>query len=263
VQQAEKKRTDSLSLLIMRRAAAALLVAAARRPPAAAPGSTNPALPALAAAHAARRASSSAAEGAGPAPSTAAKPASPPASGDAALFTVVGRLDGPTPVKPRPVYAVVEISGTQYKVSEGSGRRVGGWQVVARTGGLSCCCCPQPQPFSTFPFSLFFSSQVSPDDLIYTNRLDGADVNDVLHLTRVLAFGTRTATAIGRPTLAAAAVSAAVEEVGRDAKALTFWKRRRKASRRLRGHRQPITALRILDVLEAGVPVLEKNEGGV
>ncbi len=87
-------------------------------------------------------------------------------------------------------------------------------------------------------------------------------MNDVLHLTRVLAVGTRTSTAVGRPTLAAAAVSAAVEEVGRDAKALSFWKRRRKASRRLRGHRQPITALRILDVLEGGVPVLETEGGG-
>ena len=115
------------------------------------------------------------------------------------------------------------------------------------------------------PLSFLLSlSQVSPDDLIYTNRLDGAGVNDVLHLTRVLAFGTRTATAVGRPTLAGAAVAAAVEEVGRDAKALSFWKRRRKASRRLRGHRQPITALRILDVLEGGVPVLGKDkEGGV
>lgn len=80
-------------------------------------------------------------------------------------------------------------------------------------------------------------------------------MNDVLHLTRVLAVGTRTRTAIGRPVLEGSAVSAAVEEVGRDAKVLTFWKRRRKASRRLRGHRQPITALRILDVLEGGASV--------
>ena len=95
-------------------------------------------------------------------------------------------------------------------------------------------------------------------------------MNDVLHLTRVLAVGTRTSTAIGRPTLEGAVVAAAVEEVGRDAKVLTFWKRRRKASRRLSGHRQPITALRIHDVLENGVPVLggvpapsEKAEAGV
>lgn len=81
-------------------------------------------------------------------------------------------------------------------------------------------------------------------------------MNDVLHLTRVLALGTRSRTAIGRPVLDGAAVSAAVEEVGRDAKVLTFWKRRRKASRRLKGHRQPLTCLRVLDVLEGGASVV-------
>ena len=116
------------------------------------------------------------------------------------------------------------------------------------------------------PLSFLLSlSQVSPDDLIYTNRLDGAGVNDVLHLTRVLAFGTRTATAVGRPTLAGAAVAAAVEEVGRDAESPVLLEAAAQGGpRRLRGHRQPITALRILDVLEGGVPVLGKDkEGGV
>jgi large subunit ribosomal protein L21 len=68
-------------------------------------------------------------------------------------------------------------------------------------------------------------------------------------LERVLALGSATETKIGRPHLPApAAVLAAVEEFFDDAKALHFHKRRRKNSRRLTGHRQPLTALRVLRV---------------
>jgi len=103
----------------MRRAAVSLLAAAWPRAAAGPCTPTPPWSPALAA----RLASSSTASG-GPSTTTASASTSTPSSkkpalpltGDAALFSVVGRLSGRVPVKPRPVYAVVEISGTQYKV---------------------------------------------------------------------------------------------------------------------------------------------------
>lgn len=94
-----------------------------------------------------------------------------------------------------------------------------------------------------------------PGDLLYADGwLGGAvDVNDVVRLTRVLAAGSASKSRIGRPVLEGASVTAAVEELFLDAKQLHFVKRRRKASRRLKGHRQPLTALRVLEVEGAGV----------
>ena len=94
-----------------------------------------------------------------------------------------------------------------------------------------------------------------PGDLLFADGwLDGSvDVNDVVRFTRVLAVGSASKTRIGRPVLPGASVTAAVEELVLDAKQLHFVKRRRKASRRLKGHRQPLTALRVLAVEGAGV----------
>ena len=68
-----------------------------------------------------------------------------------------------------------------------------------------------------------------------------------------MAVGSPTKTRVGRPALPGVSVTAAVEEMVLDAKQLHFVKRRRKASRRLKGHRQPLTALRVLSVEGAGV----------
>lgn len=94
-----------------------------------------------------------------------------------------------------------------------------------------------------------------PGDVLFADGwLDGAvDVNDVVRFTRILAVGSTSKTRVGRPLLPGVSVTAAVEELVLDAKQLHFVKRRRKASRRLKGHRQPLTALRVLSVEGAGV----------
>ncbi|KAL0049323.1 hypothetical protein WJX82_011342 [Trebouxia sp. C0006] len=53
---------------------------------------------------------------------------------------------------------------------------------------------------------------------------------------------------IGRPCIPGAKVMAVVEEQFLNGKVLIFKKRRRKNSRRLNGHRQELTGLRITDV---------------
>lgn len=92
--------------------------------------------------------------------------------------------------------------------------------------------------------------KVIPDDVIITEKLKSVDVNDILELRRVLLLGSASETVIGRPYIPGVVVKAAVEEQFLDGKVLIFRKRRRKNSRRLNGHRQPLTTLRILSIDE-------------
>mgnify|MGYP001803777438 CR=1 FL=1 len=52
---------------------------------------------------------------------------------------------------------------------------------------------------------------MSPDDVIYTERLKDVEINDKVKLDRVLLVGTPDSTAIGRPDLPEATVLAVVE----------------------------------------------------
>jgi len=56
----------------------------------------------------------------------------------------------------------------------------------------------------------------------------------------------------GAPTVAGATVSAEVVEQARGPKVIAFKKRRRKNSRRKRGHRQDLTVVRITDIATGG-----------
>eukprot|EP00887_Chlorella_sp_A99_P002548 scaffold6.g2548.t1 len=166
----------------------ALSAAAASAPPATAPFSSSAAAPVP--------------------PTAAAAAVAAPTAAEAAPPSVYARLPdrvaGPYTVAPKAVFAVVELGGTQYKVT--------------------------------------------PDDVVVTEKLAGLDVNDRVRLGRVVLLGSRAETVVGRPYVLDAHVVAAVEEQFLDGKVLIFHKRRRKNSRRLRGHRQPLTTLRILEV---------------
>lgn len=90
--------------------------------------------------------------------------------------------------------------------------------------------------------------KVSPDDLIYVDKIHGVDVNDVVSLPRVLMLGNKGSTVIGRPTVPGAEVVALVEEQKRDGKKTIFKMKRRKNHRRRNGFRAQLTGLRILEV---------------
>eukprot|EP00246_Nothoceros_aenigmaticus_P001413 TRINITY_DN11927_c0_g1_i1.p1 TRINITY_DN11927_c0_g1~~TRINITY_DN11927_c0_g1_i1.p1 ORF type:complete len:228 (-),score=40.51 TRINITY_DN11927_c0_g1_i1:638-1321(-) len=90
--------------------------------------------------------------------------------------------------------------------------------------------------------------KVTPGDLIYTEKLKYTDINDKLALAKVLLVGTTSKTIVGRPTVPDTTVYAAVEEHALDAKVIIFKKKRRKNYRRCNGHRQELTALRILQI---------------
>lgn len=89
--------------------------------------------------------------------------------------------------------------------------------------------------------------RVRPGAVVKMDRLD-AEPGQTVTFTDVLMVGTDQGVTIGAPTVPGAAVSATVLENRKDEKILVFKKRRRKNSRRLRGHRQHITILRIGDI---------------
>lgn len=82
-------------------------------------------------------------------------------------YSFVARTTGSYFVKRKPVFAVVELGPTQFKVT--------------------------------------------PDDLVYSERLKGVDVGDKVSLNRVLLLGNRDTTIIGRPLVPDANVTAIVE----------------------------------------------------
>ncbi len=85
--------------------------------------------------------------------------------------------------------------------------------------------------------------KVSEGDLLKVEKLDGA-VGDTVELKEVLMVGGEKV-AIGTPLVPSASVTGRIVEQGKDKKVLVFKSKRRKNSRKLNGHRQPRTILRV------------------
>ncbi len=85
--------------------------------------------------------------------------------------------------------------------------------------------------------------KVSEGDLLKVEKLDGA-VGDIVELKEVLMVGGEKV-AIGTPLVASASVTGRIVEQGKDKKVLVFKSKRRKNSRKLNGHRQPRTILKV------------------
>jgi large subunit ribosomal protein L21 len=92
--------------------------------------------------------------------------------------------------------------------------------------------------------------RVAEDQVIKVERIK-AELGEIVQLGNVLMLGGET-TQLGIPIIAGASVAAEVIEQGRGAKVIAFKKRRRKNSRRKRGHRQEYTTLRITEILTEG-----------
>jgi len=92
--------------------------------------------------------------------------------------------------------------------------------------------------------------RVAAEDVIKVEKVKG-DPGDIVQFGEVLVVGGDDVT-LGVPTIAGASVAAEVLEQGRGAKVIAFKKRRRKNSRRKRGHRQEFTLLRVTEILTDG-----------
>ena len=92
--------------------------------------------------------------------------------------------------------------------------------------------------------------RVAAEDVLKVDKIEG-EPGAVVAFGEVLAVGGESVT-LGAPTVAGATVAAEVLDQGRGGKIIAFKKRRRKNSRRKRGHRQEFTLLRITEILTDG-----------
>jgi len=92
--------------------------------------------------------------------------------------------------------------------------------------------------------------RVALEDKLQVAKVAG-NPGDVVEFGEVLVVGGDTPT-LGNPTVAGAIVAGEVLEQGRGPKVIAFKKRRRKNSRRKRGHRQEYTLVRITEILTEG-----------
>lgn len=92
--------------------------------------------------------------------------------------------------------------------------------------------------------------RVTQDQVLQVAKLEGKP-GDVVQFGEVLMLG-GDAPQLGSPMVSGASVAAEVVEHGRRPKVIAFKKRRRKNSRRKRGHRQDFTTVRITEILTGG-----------
>jgi len=92
--------------------------------------------------------------------------------------------------------------------------------------------------------------RVAADDKLKVEKIDG-EPGQIIQFSEVLVVGGDPAT-LGTPTIAGASVAAEVIEQSRHPKVIAFKKRRRKNSRRKRGHRQEYTLVQITEILTGG-----------
>jgi len=92
--------------------------------------------------------------------------------------------------------------------------------------------------------------RVATDDVLQVEKIAG-NPGDVVEFAEVLVVG-GDSPQLGTPTIAGAIVAGEVLEQGRGPKVIAFKKRRRKNSRRKRGHRQEFTRVRITEILTDG-----------
>ncbi|MBB4104174.1 MAG: 50S ribosomal protein L21 [Proteobacteria bacterium] len=86
--------------------------------------------------------------------------------------------------------------------------------------------------------------RVSADDVLTIEKLE-AEAGATIEFNEVLVVGEGADAKIGAPFVAGAVVKAEVVEHNRGKKVLSFKKRRRQNSKRIRGHRQHHTVVRI------------------
>jgi large subunit ribosomal protein L21 len=92
--------------------------------------------------------------------------------------------------------------------------------------------------------------RVAAEDVLKVDKVKG-EPGEIVEFGEVLVVGGDSVT-LGAPTVAGATIAAEVLDQSRGLKIIAFKKRRRKNSRRKRGHRQEFTLIRITEILTDG-----------
>jgi len=105
--------------------------------------------------------------------------------------------------------------------------------------------------------------RVAAGDTITVERLAG-EPGEVIAFEQVLMLVDGATTQVGAPAVAGVTVAGELVEQARGAKVIAFKKRRRKNSRRKRGHRQDLSIIKITDILTGGAkPALKAKAAPV
>ena len=92
--------------------------------------------------------------------------------------------------------------------------------------------------------------RVAKDDVVEIERVAG-DAGAKIEFTEVLMVGSGAGVKIGTPVVAGAKVTGELVAQTRGPKLIAFKKRRRKNSRRKKGHRQDLSSVRITSITGA------------
>ncbi|ODT28304.1 MAG: 50S ribosomal protein L21 [Hyphomicrobium sp. SCN 65-11] len=93
--------------------------------------------------------------------------------------------------------------------------------------------------------------RVAADDVLTVEKLAGEPGAKIEFGEVLMVGGNDAGVKIGAPLVSGALVKAEVVEQGRGPKVIAFKKRRRKNSRRKRGHRQELTTVKITEIIGA------------
>ncbi len=92
--------------------------------------------------------------------------------------------------------------------------------------------------------------KVATNDIILVEKLE-AEAGATVNLEEVLMIGDGANVTVGSPTVKGASVAAEVLDQAKADKVIIFKKHRRHNYRRKRGHRQPLTVLKITNIKAA------------
>jgi large subunit ribosomal protein L21 len=101
--------------------------------------------------------------------------------------------------------------------------------------------------------------RVAEDQVIRVGRIQG-EPGQIVQLSDVLMLG-GDQPQLGNPVVSGASVAVEIMQQSRGPKVIAFKKRRRKNSRRKRGHRQDFTLVRISEILTDGKAPSKKAQG--
>ncbi len=92
--------------------------------------------------------------------------------------------------------------------------------------------------------------RVAKDDVLKIERIAG-EAGTKIEFNEVLMVGSGASVKVGAPTVSGAMVTGELVEQSRGPKLIAFKKRRRKNSRRKKGHRQDLSTVRITSITGA------------
>ena len=102
--------------------------------------------------------------------------------------------------------------------------------------------------------------RVAANDVLEIERLAG-EAGTKIEFAEVLMVGQGESVKVGKPHVAGAKVLAELVEQSRGPKVIAFKKRRRKNSRRKKGHRQDLSTIRITEIIGARDASAARDDG--